>query len=238
MEYTTFFITFVCKKMNIMRRLSLALLSAILFIACTSKEQKIEGSALPAVDTIPAMVMQIKKCSRLYTTEYKIRRIITHSDRKQITGQVMKRKFSIDIPIGERVIAIPVNATVKAYVDLGQVTADNIRKEGDRIEIILPDPQILMTSTRIDHDETKQYVALLRSNFTDKELTLYQKQGRDSIINDIPKLNIIDNARVNSARTIMPIIQQMGYKTENITITFRKQFTPHDIPKLLKNGEI
>lgn len=150
----------------------------------------------------------------------------------------MSKKFTIDIPVGERQIAIPVNATLKAYVDLSSFSSDNIRKKGEKIEVVLPDPQIIMTSTKIDHDEVKQHVDMLRSNFTDEELTRYQQQGRDSIINDIPKLGLIEASRESSARTIIPILEQMGYKQENITVTFRKRFTLSDLPKLLKNGEI
>ena len=213
--------------------ISLALLSA-----CT-KSQKQEVKPEPvSIDTIPTMVMQIQKCSRLYTTEYKIRRIITHNDKKQMSGSIMSKKFTIDIPVGERQIAIPVNATLKAYVDLSSFSSDNIRKKGEKIEVVLPDPQIIMTSTKIDHDEVKQHVAMLRSNFTDEELTRFQQQGRDSIINDIPKLGLIEASRESSARTIIPILEQMGYKQENITVTFRKRFTLSDLPKLLKNGEI
>ena len=204
--------------------ISLALLSA-----CT-KSQKQEVKPEPvSIDTIPTMVMQIQKCSRLYTTEYKIRRIITHNDKKQMSGSIMSKKFTIDIPVGERQIAIPVNATLKAYVDLSSFSSDNIKKKGEKIEVVLPDPKIIMTSTKIDHDEVKQHVAMLRSNFTDEELTRYQQQGRDSIINA---------SRESSARTIIPILEQMGYKQENITVTFRKRFTLSDLPKLLKNGEI
>ena len=201
--------------------ISLALLSA-----CTKSEKQEVKPEPVSIDTIPTMVMQIQKCSRLYTTEYKIRRIITHNDKKQMSGSIMSKKFTIDIPVGERQIAIPVNAV------------DNRRKKGEKIEVVLPDPQIIMTSTKIDHDEVKQHVAMLRSNFTDEELTRYQQQGRDSIINDIPKLGLIEASRESSARTIIPILVQMGYKQENITVTFRKRFTLSDLPKLLKNGEI
>lgn len=222
-----------------MKKTTLALLLAFMLLCtCSTKEQEKDDYVRQHIDTIPAMVMQIQKCSRLYTAEYKIHRIITHSDRKQISGQLMKHKFTIDIPIGERQIAIPVNATLKAYVDMSLLTADNIRKDGEKIEITLPDPQIIMTSTKVDHDETRQYVALLRSNFSDKELARYQQQGRDSIINDIPKLDIIENARLNSSRTIIPIICNLGYKPENVTVTFRKKFTHTDILQLLKNEEV
>lgn len=204
------------------------------FMACSPDKQTVKEEQI-YIDTIPTMVMQIQKCSRLYTTEFQMHRIITHSDTKQLTGSIMNRKFTIDLPVGQRQVAIPVNATLKAYVDFANFSEENVRRSGEKIEIILPDPQIILTSTKVDHKEVKQYVALLRSNFTDAELTRYQREGRDSIISDIPKLGIIEGARQSSARTIIPIIEQMGYKKENITVTFRKKFTLSDIPKLLKD---
>ena len=222
-----------------MRKTLLISITAALLLSACAKTEKTETEPVQAtIDTIPTMVTQIQKCSRLYTTEYKLHKIITHNDKKQINGSIMSKKFSIDLPVGERQIAMPVNATLKAYVDLGAFSTENVRKNGENIEIILPDPQIIMTSTRVDHDEIKQYVALLRSNFSDAELTKYQQQGRDSIISDIPRLGIIDNARESSARTIIPIIEQMGYRRENITVTFRKKFTLSDIPNMIKNGEV
>ena len=204
------------------------------FMACSPDKQTVKEEQI-YIDTIPTMVMQIQKCSRLYTTEFQMHRIITHSDTKQLTGSIMNRKFTIDLPVGQRQVAIPVNATLKAYVDFANFSEENVRRSGEKIEIILPDPQIILTSTKVDHKEVKQYVALLRSNFTDAELTRYQREGRDSIISDIPKLGIIEGARQSSARTIIPIIEQMGYKKENIAVTFRKKFTLSDIPKLLKD---
>ena len=213
------------------------MLFCLSFIACSHDKQTINEEQI-YIDTIPTMVMQIQKCSRLYTTEYQMHRIITHSDTKQLTGSIMSRKFTIDLPVGQRQVAIPVNATLKAYVDFSNFSEDNIRRSGDRIEIVLPDPEIILTSTKVDHKEVKQYVALLRSNFTDAELTRYQREGRDSIISDIPRLGIVEGARQSSARTIIPIIEQLGYKKENITVTFRKKFTLSDIPKLIKDENL
>lgn len=218
-------------------KLLILMLFCLSFIACSHDKQTINEEQI-YIDTIPTMVMQIQKCSRLYTTEYRMHRIITHSDTKQLTGSIMNRKFTIDLPVGQRQVAIPVNATLKAYVDLSNFSEDNIRRSGDQIEIILPDPQIVLTSTKVDHKEVKQYVALLRSNFTDAELTRYQREGRDSIISDIPRLGIVEGARQSSARTIIPIIEQLGYKKENITVTFRKKFTLSDIPKLIKDENL
>jgi hypothetical protein len=191
--------------------------------ACTGeKEGKVEQEQ--PLDTIPVMVMQIQKCSRLYTSEYKIHKIITHDDKMKLQGSIMKRDFQIDLPLGERRIAIPMDATVKAYVDFNEFSAKNIQRDGEKITITLHDPKLIMTSTKIKHQDVKQYVALTRSNFSEAELASYEQQGRQQIINSIPQMGVIENARKSAASTLIPLIASMGFKEENITVTFRKEF--------------
>lgn len=209
------------------------LMLLILAVSC-SKGGKDAGTAAP-VDTIPMMVTQIQKCSRLYTSEYRIHKIVTHKDRMQLKGSFLKKDFSIDLPVGERRIAIPMTATLKAYVDMSGITEENIRRDGGKITVILPDPKLVLTSTKVNNDEVKRYVALTRSNFSDAELADYLRQGRQSIINSIPEMGIIENARVSAAHTIIPVIAQMGYNGHDITVTFRKEFTGGDLGALLVN---
>lgn len=203
------------------------------FVSC-SKDSKSEGE-VPPIDTIPMMVTQIQKCSRLYTSEYQIHKIVTHKDRMNINGSFLKKDFSIDLPVGERRIAIPMTATLKAYVDMNGISEKNIRREGRKITLILPDPKLVLTSTKVNNTEVKRYVALTRRNFSDGELASYMQQGRQSIINSIPEMGIIENARISAAHTIIPIIVQMGYDEHDITVAFRKDFTGRDLNTLLVN---
>ena len=46
-------------------------------------------------------------------------------------------------------------------------------------------------------------------------------------------MGILQTAQDNAARTLIPIIQQLGYRQEDITITFRRPFGLKDIPSLL-----
>ena len=206
--------------------LILLLLTAVL--ACTDNGKEGDGKA------VPDLVMQIQKCARLYSTECRVHRIITHNDTKQLSGSILNQDFSIELPLGKRSVAIPIEATVKAYVDFSGFSADNVRRSGDKIEIVLPDPQIELTSTRICHDEVKQYVPLLRANFTDEELTALESEGREAIVADLPGLNLTEMARQNAARVLIPMLAQMGFDERNVTITFRKYFTPSDFPTMLK----
>ncbi|GAB6948738.1 hypothetical protein JCM15640A_03230 [Hoylesella timonensis 4401737 = DSM 22865 = JCM 15640] len=184
------------------------------------------------------MVMQIQKCSKLYTAEYKVHKIITHDDKMKLNGSFMKKDFSINLPLGSRKIAIPMDATLKAYIDFADFNEDNVKRQGDKIEIILPDPHVTLTSTRINHDEIKQYVALTRSRFSDEELSSYERQGREAIIKDIPSMGMMDMARESAARTLIPMIEQMGFEESNITISFRKHYTLNDIKSLLDKTTI
>lgn len=203
----------------------------LLLTGCGSNK-KAERKAEP-LDTIPMMVMQIQKCSKLYTAEYHLHKIVTHDDQMRLKGTFLAREFDITLPFGNRRIAIPMNATMKAYIDFSDFSEKNVRRRGKKIEIMLPDPKVELTQSKIDHQEIKKQVSILRGSFTDEEMANYERQGRAAILNDIPKLGIIGMAREGAAHTLIPMIMQMGYEENDITITFRKEFTLEDLPTLL-----
>lgn len=204
------------------------------FSACSQKQPTEEKANV--IDTIPVMVMQIQKCSRLYTAEAHVHKIITHDDQLNLKGSFMKKDFNIHIPGFNRKVAIPMDATIKAYVDFEGFSQKNVSRKGDKIEIILPDPKLVLTSSKIDHKAVKQYVSLTRSNFTDAELTKLEQQGRQSIINDIPNIDLMEQAQFSAANTLIPMLIDMGFKEENIKISFRKKFTLQDLKGFISNG--
>ncbi|MBP7358359.1 MAG: DUF4230 domain-containing protein [Prevotella sp.] len=220
-----------------MKKVILFLTFAALALGSCS-EKKTSADIHKQQDTIPMMIMQIQKCSKLYTAEYHIHKIITHDDIMKLKGSFLSHDFNINLPLGKRKIAIPMDATLKAYIDFGKFSKSNIKKSGNKIEIILPDPKVILTSSKIDHKNVKKFVAITRSNFSDEEMTNYEKQGRASIINSIPYLGIIELARDNAARILIPMCRQMGYKEQDITITFRKEFKINDLPGLLDKTTI
>jgi len=203
--------------------------------ACSGK--KSEAGRSPAADTIPMLVTAVKNCSKLYTAEYRIHKIVTHNDEKRLRGTFLQKQFDITLPMGERKIAIPVDAKLKAYIDFAGFSEKNVRREGGKIEIILPDPKVVLTSSRIDHKKIKKQIPLLRSDFSDAEMSSYEQQGRASVIAAIPQTGIIEMARNNAAHILVPLVEQLGFKEEDITITFRKKFSPEDLPFIIeKNG--
>ena len=187
-----------------------------------------------AVDSLPMLIMQVQKCSKLYTAEYRVHKIVTHDDALRLKGSLLQRQFNFKVPMADRKIAIPIDAKLKAWIDFSKFSEDNVERNGDKITIILPDPQVTMTSSKIDQKNVRQYVALTRANFSDEELSNYQQQGRAAIIESIPEMGILETAQANAAKVLVPMLVEMGYKEENITIAFRKQYSPKDIQTLLK----
>jgi hypothetical protein len=219
-----------------MRKLIVYLTVITLFLASCSHKKADETAT--NIDSLPMMIMQIQKCSKLYTAEYRLHKIITHDDQLKLQGTLLQKDFCINLPLGDRKIAIPVDATLKAYIDFGNFSEKNVKRAGNKIEIILPDPKVELTSSHIDHDAVRKHVSLMRSNFSDTELSDYEKQGRATIIASIPRIGIIDKAKENAARTLIPMIEQLGYKEQNVTITFRKDFDPNNIYSLLDKTTI
>lgn len=194
---------------------------AMLVMMASCKGDNAQPVTEERIDTIPMMLQQIQQCSKLYTAEYKVHKIVTHDDVIGLSGKALGKDFSLKLPsLGKRKVAIPIDATLKAYIDMSAVKAEDIRRDGDKIEIILPKPHVVMTSSSIDHEGVKQYVAVLRRNFSDEELSNYEAQGRKAIIADIPKLKIPEMAKASAARMLIPIVSRMGFRQENVTITF------------------
>ena len=196
------------------------------------------GSRTVGIDTIPLLILQVKNCSHLYTAEYRVHKIITHDDALRLKGQLLSKQFNLKVPLADRKIAIPMDAKIKAYIDFSEFSEKNIERSGDKITIILPDPQVVMTSSKIDQNNVKQYVGLTRAHFSDEELANYQQQGREAILQSIPGLGIEETARANAAKVLVPMLTQLGYDEQNITIAFRDDFDMQSVLKLIKYDEV
>ena len=205
--------------------------------------------AQPTVSLATLISMQ----SRLYTSEYIVHKIVTHNDLKRLQGSFLGFKFNQSLPIGDRKIAIPIDVTLQAYIDFSQIREEdveiiksekrNVRGEkkivrgetDDIVHITLPDPRVVVTSSKVDHEGIRTHVGLLRSDFKDAELTNLAQQGAASVVQNVPRMGIIESARQNAAALLIPLLADMGYREENIVITFRKDFGDSDISTLFDN---
>ena len=184
-----------------------------LLSACRGEETQAE---VVRVDTL-SLVMQVKECARLYTAEYEVHKLVLKDDPLRVKGNLFQRAFDVKVPIGERKVMIPLDVTLKAYIDFTGFDEKNVLRSGDRIVVTLPDPRVVVTSSRINHDEVKQFVSLTRSDYTSAELADFTRQGEDEILASVPQL-----------------LTRLGYDERNIVISFRKDFTTADMPLLLE----
>lgn len=186
------------------------------------------------MDTLQCLVTKVRSTSRLFTAEYKVKKIITHNDEVALEGEIMHNDFRVPLPMGKRVVAIPVEATLRASIDFGSFSDENIKISGKSVEVLLPDPKIEMANSRVLYEQVHKHVPLLRSDFSDEEMTEYCRQGRDSIIQSIGQMDLLPKARQNAARVLVPVFQAMGYKAENVRITFRKDFLTDDLRRIVE----
>ena len=200
-----------------MTRLLYILIMSILSCCACSRQQETEHQTVSPSpdDAVSSLVLQVQKCSRIYTTEMKIHKIVTHDDVIRLKGTILAQDFNIRMPLGDRKIAIPMDATLKAYIDLSDFS------------------EKILTSSKIDQKGIREFVGLVRSHFTDEEMANYEQQGRASMIESIPRLGIIPIAQENAARVLIPLITQMGYQEQDIIIQFRKEYGLEDIKSLV-----
>ena len=144
-------------------------------------------------------------------------------------------KFKQDLPLGDRKIAIPIDVTLQAYIDFSQIREKDVEIVGDALHITLPDPRIVVTSSKVDNEGIKTRVSWLRSDFKDAELTSFTRQGVASVLRTVPKMGIIESARSNAASLLVPLLANMGYTEERIVVTFRKEFVEEDLRDIYDN---
>ena len=86
-------------------------------------DAKQEAAIAQGIDTVPMLIMQVQKCSKLYTAEYRVHKIVTHDDALRLKGSLLKKQFDIKLPMADRKIAIPIDAKLKAYIDFSDLSA-------------------------------------------------------------------------------------------------------------------
>lgn len=196
------------------------------FIGC----QKTEDNPVPEVESPEQrLIREVSGADRLYTTEYVVKKMVTYDDIIKVKGSAFSRKFSFTLPQGDRKIIIPMEARIKAYIDFSTFGPGNVEILPDStIRIKLPDPQIVLTSTKIDHGGIKSFVDFGRRRFSQAEMSEYEKQGRAAIIHSIPQMGITETARTHAFRFIVPIVEAMGYPTDKIIVDFGQHYTDTD----------
>lgn len=224
-----------------MRFFRYCILSAALLAACACGHKEVEKvKEETSISPAEQFLLAVRGTDRLYTTEYVVNKAVTYDDIIKVRGSVFSKKFDFAIPQGARKIIIPMQASIKAYIDFSGFGRDNVQFSPDSsaIRIILPDPKIVLSSTRIDHDGIVALVDFGRSRFSQADMAEYEKQGRAAIISAIPEMGITETARLDAYEVLLPMVEAMGYSPQQITIDFRKDFDEMDYMNSLITAEM
>ena len=225
---------------NIIHFLPLLLIYLFLLGSTSSchheKEQPSTSSekAETPMDTTATIVLKVNRCARLYTTEYHIHKIVTHTDEPTLKGHILGIPVNMNTRIGDRKIAIPIDVTLKGYIDFSDFNTRNVNRTDSSIVITLPEPKIIATATQVDHKGTRQFIDLTRSRYTDEEITQFTRQGTEQILKNISRYGILEQTRMSAARTLIPILQHLGYKEEQIEVRFGKIYNDDELFKMVQ----
>ena len=153
--------------------------------------------------TSPVVVEGIRDLNQLATVRLTESVLIT----RESGGSRFERIFS-----GERVLLVAVGE-VEAGVDLAILGEEDVRIDGDRVTIRLPEPEVLSTS--LDEDETSVYDRDFGPlNFRpDDELV---EEARDEAVERVEEAArenvILDSARRNAEDSIRAFVTILGFE--------------------------
>lgn len=197
-----------------MKYFVLTIITLMTFLSSCNLTKKGETKT-PKIDTVLVLKGSINNCSKIYTTEWNIHKIVYFSD---TISTFLGIKFN---SFGDRKLIVPIDAKVKSYVDMSQVSENDIHIDADGIiTMALPKPQIEITSTQIDWDAAKTYVSFYRSSFSEREKSDLLHQGEKSIRNEVSKLDLDAMAKHTASRAITPLVKQLGFTDSKIHIIF------------------
>ncbi len=193
-----------------------------------------EMQAPTAADSVRRLVMTVRSSARLNVTEMQVHKLVTNTDEPVLTGQVLGMPVNMPTRFGKRRVLIPLDVTIKAYIDLQHFDERNVERTDSTLIVTLPDPQVVITASKIDNKGIRQYVDMARSRYTDAEITALARQGEDSIARHMAHYGIEREAQRSAANQLLPLLQQMGYKESQVTVRFKKTFTDNDFVRMTR----
>ena len=138
-----------------MRSLLLSIVTTVLLLAgivpytascsrCGNGTDSVRSEQAIRTDTVARIVMEVNKQARLYTTEAVIHKLVTYSDAPSLEGQIVGIPVKVPTRVGDRKIAIPIDVTLKAYIDFAQFDSRNVSSPC-QTPVWWPRPQRLTT---------------------------------------------------------------------------------------------
>lgn len=146
-------------------------------------------------------VFEVRSIGTLSTSEYTVGKIIKLDDK----GDWWKW--------GDRKILISCKAKIKAGVNLNKIKDSDILVDGKRIEIQLPEPEII--SFEMDPDQIRTEMTDVngfRSDFSQADKNKILQLGEKAIRTDLRQLSILSDAEANAIAFLKDFYKTLGFE--------------------------
>jgi len=153
-------------------------------------------------------VRTLKDLAELATVEYHVTKIVSYKDVAWY---------------GDRKILFEAAATVKAGIDMNELTDQDIQLNDDAaVSITLPQPKILLFNMKPEHmREIFNESGILRSDFSNQEKDDLLSQGEKDIRVKVARMDIQKRAARNARILVESWLKKMGFSQVNVS--FRGQ---------------
>jgi len=148
----------------------------------------------------PSVIEQVRSLSKLETVHYDLEKVIT--------GKSSGPLF--DFLTSDKILLVA-HGEVVGGVDLGSVTTDAVKVDGDRVTIRLPRAEILYS--KLDNDKTYVYdrqTGLLSKPDPNLESRL-RVAGEEQIVEAAKEDGILSKAEENVKQTLRIMLHGLGY---------------------------
>jgi hypothetical protein len=153
--------------------------------------------------TSPVVVEGIQELDRLATVRWTESVVITRE-----SGGTQLEQFLT----GERVLLVAAGE-VEAGVDLAEMDEDDVRVDGDRVTVDLPEPQVLSSS--LDEERTRVYDrdrGLLKLGADDVLVQEARQDAEAEVVSTAEENGILETAERNAEESIRAFVTSLGFE--------------------------
>ena len=153
--------------------------------------------------TSPVVVEGIQELDRLATVRWTESVVVTRE-----SGGTQLEQFLT----GERVLLVA-TGEVEAGVDLAEMDEDDVRVDGDRVTVDLPEPQVLSSS--LDEERTRVYDrdrGLLNLGADDVLVQEARQDTESEVVSTAEENGILETAERNAEESIRAFVTTLGFE--------------------------
>ena len=175
----------------------------ILMIGCISLFSCKE-KGIPIEDQI----LKIKEMSQLGTVEYTVTKVISASDNQTW------------FKVGDRKILFSCEGTIKAGIDLSNLSSKDIQNDGDKVTLTLPHAKLIYLNIEPNSiKEVYSSVSILRTSFGVEEKNGLLVQGQKNIEKSVESIGILQDAEKNAKHLIEAWLSPLNLSS--VTIIYK-----------------